>query len=53
MCMDTTIIHYPDSKNGGNDSNDREDKAQEAKRIYLERQAQKKQHENTINIKLK
>ena len=52
MCMDTTIIHYPDENDK---KQDKLDKVEEAKRIYLERKAQKEKEkqQNTQTIKLK
>lgn len=51
MCMDTTIIKYADSEK--DKVQDREDKAAEAKRLFLERKAQKEKQQNTQTIKLK
>ena len=50
MCMDTTIIQYADSDKSK--VQNREDKAAEAKRLFLERKAQKeKQQTQTIKLK--
>lgn len=51
MCMDTTILHYPDEKDK---KQDKLEKIEEAKRVYFERKAQreKEKQQKTINIKL-
>jgi hypothetical protein len=51
MCMDTTILHYLDEEDK---KQDKLDKIEEAKRIHLERKAQreKEKQQKTINIKL-
>ena len=52
MCMDTTIIHYPDEKD--KEQKKKED-IEEAKRVYMEWKAQKEKLkiQNTETIKLK
>jgi hypothetical protein len=51
MCMDTTILHYLDDEDK---KQDKLNKIEEAKRVYLERKAQreKEKQQTTINIKL-
>lgn len=52
MCLDTTIIQYPNSNSTGN-SEDRDTKAEEAKRLYYQRQAEKnKPRKDIVTIKL-
>lgn len=52
MCMDTTIIHYPDEKDK---KQKKLEDIEEAKRVYLERKAQKEKQkqQDTLTIKLK
>lgn len=51
MCMDTTIIQYPDDSKA-NEAQKREKDAAEAKRYWMERKAQQNK-QNTQTIKLK
>lgn len=49
MCMDTTIIHYPDEK----DKKQKKMKdIEEAKMVYMQMQAKKKKQQDTLTIKL-
>lgn len=50
LCMDTTIIQYPEDKKGGSIA-DREKAAEEAKMMYYNQRAQKKQQNTTIKLK--
>lgn len=54
MCMDTTIIHY---LNEEDKKQDKLDKIEEAKRVYMERKAQrekeKQKTQDALTIKLK
>lgn len=55
MCLDTTIIQYPDNNKGENPI-DREAKAKEAKNLYHQWKAEKekeKQKKDAVTIKLK
>lgn len=51
MCMDTTILHYPDEKDK---KQDKLDKIEEAKKVYLQMQArkEKEKQQKTVTIKL-
>lgn len=50
MCMDTTILYYPDKED---EKNDKQKKIDEATRVYYERKKQKEKEKQTTSINLK